>query len=138
MMAECLFLLLYPAISDIRIRKFYIEPVIVIALLFAGAGLVFRQVTIADMLFGSLPGLAALGISRITQEALGIGDAVVITGLGIIAGWEKACYICLVGLVLCGITGLVLIIFKKANRKTALPFIPFLMISVLFVWILNG
>lgn len=137
-MAECLVLLLYPAIADIRIRKFHIEPVIATALFFAGTGLIFGQITIADILLGSLPGLAALGISRMTKEALGIGDAVVITALGIISGWKSTCYICLVGLILCAISGLLLIIFKKADRKTALPFIPFLMISVLIVWMLNG
>lgn len=138
MLAGCLVLLLYPTVSDIRIRKFYIEPIAAIAVIFAGIGLISRQVAIVDIMLGCLPGIAALGISRITKESIGAGDAVVITGLGSIVGWESVCHICLLGLVLCGITGLVLIVFGKADRKTTLPFIPFLTIAVLALWIING
>ena len=133
-MAECLILLIYPEIADIRSRKFYVEPVAVITAILAVIRFIRQPYTGMDLLLGCIPGFITLVICLITGEAIGKGDAAVITGLGMIAGWEDTCVICMIGLLLCGMLGLLLIILKKSDRKTGLPFIPFLMMGVLIVW----
>lgn len=131
----CLLLLLYPSIADIRFKKFYVTPILVIAVLFAGVRLYQGKGTVIDILLGCLPGMMIWILCLLTKEAIGTGDAAVITGLGMIAGWKDAGIICFMGLMICGILGLVLIACGKADRKTELPFIPFLLIAFFVLWL---
>lgn len=136
----CLFLLLYPAIADIRYRKFYIEPVIVIGVLFTVIRVIGKPSSIINAGLGCLPGISFWGVSKLTKGAVGFGDVVVIICMGMLIGWEYTSIICMTALMMTGFIGLVLLILGKADRKTALPFVPFLLIAFLFLrcYLLRG
>lgn len=142
MYLACLLMFIYPAYSDARYREFYIEPVIAVSVLLAVVRVVMETGNLADirigcfleMMTGCLPGMVFLGISMLTKGAVGVGDVVVIGCLGILSDWQTVSLVCLSALVLTGLAGLLLLIAGRVNRKTALPFVPFLMAAFLILW----
>ncbi|RRD95052.1 hypothetical protein EII17_04585 [Clostridiales bacterium COT073_COT-073] len=86
--------------------------------------------------------LVALGLygifyllARYSKQAIGYGDAVAIPTLCLLGGYQTGGVIVLMALILVGILGLILLVIKKANRKTEVPFIPFLtMAYLIYLW----
>ncbi len=131
----CLILLLYPAIADLRYRKFYIEPVIGTGVLVTVFRLAGDSYSLFSVGLGCLPGIFLWGVSKLTKGAVGFGDVIVVTCLGMIAGWEYVSTVCLLALWMAGLLGLVMLIMGRAGRKTALPFVPFLLAACLMLQI---
>lgn len=74
-------------------------------------------------------------ICKITKESLGTGDAYVFALISLLIGWKMAGTIFMLALLLSGIIGIVLYAFKKVNRKTTVPFMPFVMVvTLLIIW----
>ncbi len=134
-----LLVLLYPTIGDIKRKKFYIEPIGVSVLCIVLVRVAKGNSEVAELLMncllGSVPGIFTGCVSRLTKEAIGLGDAAVITGLGIVVGWENVCIVCMMGLVLTAVVGVVMVLCNRANRKTKLPFVPFLTVAYVFLWV---
>ena len=65
-------------------------------------------------------------LAKYSKQAIGYGDAVAIPLLCLLGGYQTAGVIVLMALVLVGTIGLVLLVSRKASRKTEVPFIPFL------------
>lgn len=137
-MGKCLLLLLYPTIEDIRCKKFYVWPVAVISFVFAAAEIYVHADSLTVILTGCLPGLLLFLVSKISRGAIGAGDAAVLTGLGSMAGWQTASELCLLALFLCSAVGLFMILVKRADKKTSLPFIPFLTAALGLMGLMGG
>lgn len=113
-------------------------------LLAAGAVVALLQVflgaspSIILSIAGAAVGLAFLGVSRMTGEALGYGDSIVILILGIALGlWNLLALLMLAFLMAAGCSAVLLTVFHF-QRKTTLPFIPFLVASYVLVLIFGG
>lgn len=113
-------------------------------LLAAGAVVALLQVflgispSIILSLAGAAVGVAFLGISKATGEAFGYGDSIVILILGISLGlWNLLALLMLSFLLAAGCSTVLLAVFHF-QRKTKLPFIPFLVASYVFVLIFGG
>ena len=65
-------------------------------------------------------------ISRITKNAIGAGDALIIGVIGLFLGFYHTLSVIFFGLSLGGIAALALVAAKKVSRNTPLPFAPFL------------
>lgn len=78
---------------------------------------------------GLLPGVIFLFVSFITKEAVGYGDGIFLAAAGILLGFSEMVGILLIGLLVSAVFSLFLLVFKKATRKTALPFLPFLTVG---------
>ncbi len=112
--------------QDIKKKSVNLMPVL--GLIAINAGLcIYMHRSPFSVLTGVLPGVFALAVSLVTKGKMGIGDGLVLTALGLIADWNRVLAIWLVALILSAFTGLLLIAFKKASIKTALPFLPFLL-----------
>ena len=79
-----------------------------------------------EQLFGLLVGVLALLFARISKQTLGYGDGLVLCNLGITLGFGPCLRVLFLALFFGGVWALILIVVRKANRKTRLPFIPFL------------
>ncbi|WP_066497507.1 prepilin peptidase [Abyssisolibacter fermentans] len=75
-------------------------------------------------------------VSFISKGALGMGDVKLIGCMCLFLG-SKIISILLIASLLCCITGIVLVLLKNANRKTELPFSPFIMISLMILIIIG-
>ena len=75
--------------------------------------------------------IGLLLISKLSKEAIGSADCIIIGGLGVMLGVETQITILLIASILSSVVGILLLIVKKANKKTRLPFLPFLFLGYL-------
>lgn len=111
------------SVYDLKWKK-----VVVWAVLLSGVFvLVYRIVSgagISELLAGLVPGLVLLLVSRCTRESIGIGDGLVLCVLGLFCGLRQVLAVLGMALVLSAALAMVLLVLKKAGRKTELPFLP--------------
>lgn len=88
-------------------------------------------------LLGLLPGIVLLVLAICSGEKIGIGDAFVVGILGIGYTIENVISILGISLFFIAIWAIGLLIMKKANRKTELPFLPYLFVGHLLVCLVN-
>lgn len=88
-----------------------------------------------DSIGGVLVGLFLILFSKITSEQIGLGDGIIfiITGIGI--GMISNFILLVNSLFLTCIISILLLALKKVNRKTTLPFTPFIFCSFILEWI---
>ncbi len=78
------------------------------------------------------------GVGKLTDGQIGSGDAAIIFSLGMVLGFRSVVAVVWLGFVLCGIFGMVLMLFGRATRKTKLPFVPFLTVAQLVLMVTGG
>ena len=113
------------SVEDIRFKSINISAGFALAAAMTGFSL-WQGSDAAKMVIGCIPGVVAAVLSGVTHGKLGLGDAIVILAVGIWCGIDKTGLIMMIALVCAALTAAVLLIIKKATRKTALPFIPFI------------
>jgi len=72
-----------------------------------------------------------LTVYLVSRKGLGGGDVKFMAIAGLYLGLAGTIPAILYGSILAGITGLVLILFKKITRKDKLPLVPFLLVGIL-------
>lgn len=83
-------------------------------------------VEIKELLIGLLPGAFLLLTAVVTKERIGKGDGMAVCSLGVGYGVEDVLIILLSALFTAALTAIVLLVLRRADRKTELPFLPFL------------
>ena len=94
---------------------------------FAISVLVYRLCTgtgIAELAAGLVPGALVLLLAFATKESIGMGDGLMLCVLGMFCGWRRCLAAFGMALVLSAILSIVLLVFKRAGRKTEVPFLP--------------
>ena len=79
-----------------------------------------------DMIGGILPGIILLLVAGFTKERIGYGDGWVMFVAGIYLGFAGSIYLLTLSLFIASLTSVLLLICKKAGRKTELPFVAFM------------
>ena len=116
-------LLLVLSIFDMRMKK---VPVWLIGLV-AGVALIFRMVEsvpVLQLLAGLLPGIFVLLLAVCTKESIGTGDGLVLCALGLFCGLKETVAVLGMALFFAAVVAVVLLVLKRAGRKTELPFLP--------------
>lgn len=105
---------------------------IIIGLLLSPFTTGFTSSLSGALLFGGIFFLAAL----ISRGGLGGGDIKLAAAIGAFTGWQGALLAFILSSLLGGIWGFILLLSKKANRKTAIKFGPFLALGgwVAYTW----
>ena len=80
---------------------------------------------------GLISGGVLLIISLISKSALGMGDVKMFTVLGLLYGLTDTYSVLLFSVVIMAVVSIVLLLAKKATRKTAIPMAPFVAIGFL-------
>ncbi len=118
--------LLVLSITDIRRRVIPVEMVIFMGVtLFAVRWL--TEGVAWEMVQGMLPGAIVVLFAQITKEKIGMGDGMVLLVLGLGYEMEAALWMFGVALLAAALFSVLLLVLKKATRKTELPFLPFLL-----------
>lgn len=76
---------------------------------------------------GAIVGMGMILISVCTKQAIGLGDGLVLLVVGIFIGLWKTLMILFLAGILVAVVGIIMMVQKKGNLKTSLPFIPFLL-----------
>lgn len=114
--------------TDIRKRQISLVSVGIFTLL----GLAYQGFYKKDLppaLLGLLPGILLLAVSRITREALGIGDALLMLVLGIYLGLQSSIEVLLLALFLAAFWAGFLMLICHRKRDYEFPFVPFLLLG---------
>lgn len=116
------------SVKDIRTRKISLLPI------FIGMALGVLLVIpdgfkgFLGALIGMLPGIFLILFSFLTKEKIGYGDGFILIFAGFLLGIKCAFFILLSGMLCCALLSVIILILKKGNRNTALPFVPFLIL----------
>lgn len=87
-----------------------------------------------DALIGLLVGGGTLGLIAIVYpQGMGWGDVKLLAAVGVLLGWEKTCYVLILGCLLGLLIVAPLVFLKKMDRKQQFPFGPFLALAALIV-----
>lgn len=73
-----------------------------------------------------IPGTVLLALAYCTKESIGFGDGFIVLILGLFIGYRKCLSAVIVGFLLTSVFSAILLIGKKASRKSRIPYIPFL------------
>jgi len=104
--------------------------ILIVPVLFYDTGYGINMLT--DSLFGLLSGGGLfLLVYVISRKGLGGGDVKFMAAAGLFLGFSETVPAILYGTVLAAITGLVLILLKKINRKDTMPLVPFLFVGII-------
>jgi leader peptidase (prepilin peptidase)/N-methyltransferase len=122
-------MLLGAGIVDIRSLKVSRAFIIVLFLACIAAFATSENPNIISALSGASIGLCAIGMSFIAGEQIGRGDGLVIMAIGLLAGFRWCLTVVCIASVIMSIVAIVMLIFKKGNKKTKLPFIPALFVG---------
>jgi len=96
----------------------------------------FQGTGIVELLTGLVPGAACLLLSYVTKESIGRGDGLVLCVLGLLCGSKATLVVFGMALFFAAVWSMVLLVLKRAGRKTELPFLPCLSLGYLFCVVL--
>lgn len=128
-----LFLLLL-SVRDIREKKvniIFILPAVIPAFYQMPDG--FLRAEVPGFLFS----IFLFVLSILTKEAIGMGDAFAVLLCACYLPFYPVFFIFVAGLFMAGVVGVFLILIRKGNRKTEIPYLPFLSFSYLIYLISN-
>ena len=122
-------LLLFAAgIMDLKSKTIRREIILVLmAVCFAGAFLrvfVNKEFGLWEIAGGVLIGCCAIGLSMASGEQIGRGDGLVISAIGLILGFRKCLFAVCMASIIMTLVSVIILILRKGNRRTRLPFIP--------------
>lgn len=130
--------LLICSIQDIKEKRISVKRLVLFGVLFLGMSLAFENRTLEERLYSMLPGMIAFALAFLTKEQVGYGDAACLAVLGSAVSSAVLLGAVMGGLFLISVCSMVLLAGKKADRKTTLPFLPFLTAGMLWQIIQNG
>ena len=78
-----------------------------------------------------IPGVLCLVFAKVSKEAIGYGDGLLLGMMGLYLEFSVLLGICLWAFTLAGILALFLLVTKKKKGKQELPFVPFLSVGFL-------
>ena len=111
------------AIYDMKTKTVSLIAVEVLA---AGV-LVYRICTgtgMAELAAGLVPGVLVMLRAFVTKESIGMGDGLILCVLGMFCGWRRCLAVFGLALLLSAVLAIVLLVCRRAGRKTEIPFLP--------------
>jgi leader peptidase (prepilin peptidase)/N-methyltransferase len=87
---------------------------------------------VKQFLFGAVVGGASIAAVILLTKGMGWGDAEICLMSGLFLGFKLTLFMLFVSIVLGGLIGLILIIFKIKSRKDYIPFGPFIALGAIF------
>lgn len=126
-------LLVIVAIQDIRWKKIKVGVVLLAAILLGMCIPFCSALSLLNRVFGLTLGLGVMLLSKGTRGKIGLGDGLVlgVTGMGL--GFWGNMELFALALSIAAVFSIGLLVFRKANRKKAIPFMPFLLMAYLFL-----
>lgn len=91
-----------------------------------------------NVLGGILPGAGLLLLGYLTEKKIGFGDGIVLGIMGILEGGKTAFLTFCIGLFLQSLFAVSLLILKRADKQTQIPFLPFLLGARILLLVYQG
>lgn len=128
-------LLLSGAIQDVFIKKINTWIVVTGAILTCVCLPFCHSVSLSDRAFGAFIGGGVMLLSKATGGKIGMGDGFLLCVTGIGLGFWGNMELFALSLFAASIVSVILLVFRLADRKKSIPFIPFLLLGyVVFIF----
>lgn len=124
MMAAIGVLLFMAGVTDIRKRQIRRRTIGVLFLICIAAAAAQDDLGLWDVLSGAAVGACAVGLSVLSHERIGRGDGLIIGAIGMALGMRRCLMVVSVSLFMMCITAAIVLMLKKGDRDTKLPFVP--------------
>lgn len=124
------------SLQDIKEKQLSVKMLVLAGISFAALYLLCGQASFEEWRRNMLPGMFAFFLAFLTKEQIGYGDAACLAVLGSVVSCDALLGAIISGLLLLSIYSIALLIGKKADRKTKLPFLPFLTAGMLWQMII--
>lgn len=121
--------LLICSFQDIKRKEVHIVLLTIGLIMGLIGSLVCVEISYQNRALGLLLGGLLLSLSLITKGQIGYADGIIVGIIGTTLGFYTSSGILLMALFISAIVSLIIIVFKKAKRKTTIPFVPFLLIG---------
>ena len=131
-----LLVLVYSTYTDIKTRKVMMIPILgcyFLALLEYFLPIGQNCVSI----IGILPGIMLIPISIVSKGELGMGDVYLTIAIGLFMGIKGTLEILMIASGIAAVYSLIMLILKKVDRKTRMPFVPFILSGYLGILIIG-
>lgn len=126
-------MLLTSAIQDARKKKILLWVIAASGLL-VGICLPFGgRFSFFDTLGGIAVGGSVIVISLATGGKIGLGDGILLCVTGVGLGFWGNFELFAISLFLAAVISILLLIFRLADRKKSIPFVPFMLVAYLFL-----
>ena len=129
--------LLIEGIRDLEKHKVSIITVVIAGVIGVILQFGIIQENGLEILGGILIGIVLLLLAKITREKIGYGDGWIFVVTGIYLGFHSNMYLLLLSLFLASLVSICLLVFKKVNRKTELPFVSFILPGYLLLFVIT-
>lgn len=125
---KCIFLMYISvlAIMDFRYRKLPLKFLLSGLFIAAAGWSCGRDISPGLLAAGGCAGIIFLLISRVSGEAFGYGDSILILITGLFIGFWDLLYLLLGAFSIAAVFSAVMMIRRHFNRKSSFPFVPFL------------
>lgn len=120
------------SVMDIRNLKINVFIPLVFGVI-ALIGVHIPDKTIVDSLLGAVIGLFFVVMSKLSSNQIGLGDGLVMIGMGLSLGYRQSLSTILIGFLLIFVFSVILLVLKKIHLKSRLPFIPFYFLAYVSV-----
>lgn len=135
-------LLFAAGLMDLKSKTVSRGIVLVLMLVcFAGAFIkvsVNKEFGIWEAVGGALIGLCAIGLSMVSREQIGRGDGLVIAAIGLMLGFRKCLFAVCMASIFMTFVSVIVLLLRKGNRNTRLPFIPALFAGYAMCMVVTG
>lgn len=126
------------AILDWKTKKIPLGLVVIGMVSACGFQLISKDLPFLLIAAGGAVGLVFLAVSKVTEEAFGYGDSMVIGVLGIYLGFWNLLSMLVLTFLLAAMTAMFVLVKQKFHRKSVLPFVPFLACSYILILLTGG
>jgi len=116
-------------IFDIKSKQIPVKLIIFFSFVIVGLCFINNHFFSWDFSFRLIPGAFLLLVAFITNQAIGYGDGIIVILIGMMLNFQNTITVILIAFFLSAIASIYILITKKGNRQTKLPFVPFLLTS---------
>ncbi len=89
--------------------------------------IIIKSLTLLEIALGIAIGVVVLLLGKITKQAIGYGDGVVLICTGAALGFAKNLVLLVISLIIAACIGALLMFLKRKKKKDSVAFIPFLL-----------
>ena len=129
--------LVIEALMDFRKKEVNIP---VLGILVVAAMVMFflgKDISVSNAIIGLAEGLLLILVSVMTKGQIGIGDGILLAACGLMLGGKDNMVMFFFACLSSAIVSVLIMIIKKADKKTTIPFVPFMIPGFLIMVLLS-